>query len=106
MKQGQRLHSIETSEVAYLFSEKEFSFLQTKQGLKYIVDYSLDELGISLPPKEFFRVNRQYILSYNCITGIHTWFNQKLKVDVAPPTGEPIVISRDKAPAFRGWMGE
>ena len=106
VKQGQRLHSIETSEIAYLFSENGFSFLRTKQGLKYIVDYSLDELEASLPPKEFFRVNRQYILSNSCIAGIHTWFNQKLKVDVSPPTGEPIVISRDKAPAFREWMGE
>jgi two-component system LytT family response regulator len=98
--------SVDVSEIAYIFSENGFSFLRTKQGQKFILDYSLDELEQSLSPKEFFRVNRQYILQHKSVQSIHTWFNQKLKVEVDPPTEEHIVVSRDKAPAFREWLGE
>jgi len=106
VKQGQKMISIDTNDIAYIFSENGFSFLRTKDNQKYILDYSMDELENELSPKIFFRANRQYILSQHSITAIHPWFNQKLKVEVKPATDEHIIISRDKANAFKTWMGE
>lgn len=106
VKQGQKLVSIPLQEVAYLFSENKFTFLRTFDNRKFILDYSLEELETSLSPRDFFRVNRQFILHQRSVTAIHNWFNQKLKVDVMPSIDEAIVISRDKANAFKVWMGE
>ncbi|HEX5668937.1 MAG TPA: LytTR family DNA-binding domain-containing protein [Chitinophagaceae bacterium] len=106
VKQGQKMMSIDISEVAYIFSENKFTFIRTHQNQKYIVDVTLDTLEKELPPKEFFRANRQYILTNRSVVAIHTWFNQKLKVEVRPPTAEHVIISRDKANAFKAWMGE
>ena len=106
VKQGQKMISIDVGDIAYIFSENGFSFLRTKDNQKYILDYSMDELENELSPKIFFRANRQYILSQHSITAIHPWFNQKLKVEVKPETDEHIIISRDKANAFKTWMEE
>jgi two-component system, LytTR family, response regulator LytT len=106
VKQGQKMISIETTDIAYIFSENGFSFLRTHQNQKYIIDHTLDELEQSLSPQQFFRANRQFILTNKCVNAIHTWFNQKLKVEVKPSTDEHVIISRDKANAFKEWMGE
>lgn len=106
VKQGQKLISIPVKEVAYLFSENKFTYLRTFDNRKYILDYSLEELESGLSPREFFRVNRQFILHQRSVTAIHSWFNQKLKIEVEPAMEEAIVISRDKANAFKVWMGE
>ena len=106
VKQGQKMISIETAEIAYIFSENGCSFLRTHQNKKYIIDHTLDELELSLSPKHFFRANRQFILTNKSVIAIHTWFNQKLKVEVKPEAAEHVVISRDKANGFKEWMGE
>ncbi|MGN6341429.1 MAG: LytR/AlgR family response regulator transcription factor [Ginsengibacter sp.] len=106
IKQGQKMVSIDVSEVAYFYSENKCTFLRTNQNQKYIIDLTLDELEKELAPQQFFRANRQYILSGKSIVSIHSWFNQKLKAEVNPPTEEHIIISRDKANAFKAWMGE
>jgi len=106
IKQGQKMVSIDISEVAYFYSENKCTFMRTNQNQKYIIDLTLDELEKELAPQQFFRANRQYILSEKSIVSIHSWFNQKLKAEVNPPTEEHIIISRDKANAFKAWMGE
>ena len=106
VKLGQKLKSIEVKEVAYFFSENGATFICTGQGQKYILDYTLDELEASVSPQQFFRANRQYLLSATSITAIHSWFNQKLKLEVTPATAEHVVVSREKANTFKQWMGE
>ena len=106
VKTGQKLISVDMDDVAYIFSDKGLSFIRTKQNQKHIIDYTMDEVEKMLSPQQFFRANRQFIISIDAVVTIHTWFNQKLKVEVKPETSEPVIISRDKAPAFKEWMGE
>lgn len=106
VKQGQKLVSIDTADIAYFYSENKYSFFVTHQNQKYIIDHTLDTIEKEISPRQFFRANRQFILSSQCVVGIHTWFNQKLKVEVRPATQEHVVISRDRAADFRRWLGE
>ena len=106
VKQAQKMMSIDMKEVAYIFSQNKCTFIRTHQNQKYIVDIPLDILEKELSPGQFFRANRKYILTGKSVVSIHTWFNQKLKVELHPGADEPIIISRDKANAFKAWMGE
>jgi DNA-binding LytR/AlgR family response regulator len=106
VKQAQRLVSIDAGEVAYIFSENGYSFLRTVGNQKFIIEHKLDELEASLSPTHFFRANRQFILHHQAVVVVHPWFNQKLKIDMRPPTDEPVVVSRDKAALFKAWLGE
>ncbi len=105
-KTGQRFIPVETGDVAYFYSEDKMVFLKTNQNQRYLIDFNLEQLEKELDPGQFFRANRQFILSSKSVHDIHSWFNGKLKVKVVPDAPEEIIISRDKAADFRSWMGE
>lgn len=105
VKLGQKMISIDCKDVSYFYSEGGYSFLRTHDNQKFILDYTLDELERSLHPNEFFRANRQCIISQRCVVAIHPWLNQKLKVEIIPAADEHVVISREKSHDFKKWMG-
>ncbi|WP_300604676.1 LytTR family DNA-binding domain-containing protein [Niabella sp.] len=106
VKQGTKMVSVDVATVAYFFSEGGLSYLRTEQEQKFIVDYTLDELERMLPPRHFFRANRKYILNSRSVIAIRPWFNQKLIAEIKPAVEEQVVISRDRAPLFKSWLGE
>jgi len=106
VKQGQRLFSITTSEVAYFCTREKLNYVRARDGRQYLVDYSLDELEKSLDPRQFFRANRQFIAGFGAVERVSLYFNGKLKVMLNPVPEEDVVISRDKAAEFRQWLGE
>lgn len=105
VKQGQKLVSVNTNEVAFFNAKNTLNFITTKSEQKFLLDYTLDQVEQLVQPKKFFRANRQFILAHDIITAIHPWFNGKLKVETNLSLEEDIIISREKAPQFREWMG-
>lgn len=106
VKQGQRLIPIDISEIAFFYTEDKVSFIRTNADLRYMVDYSLDELEELLDPMVFFRANRQFIVSPKSLDGIHHHFNGKLKINLKPLAGEDVFVSRERAADFKKWLGE
>ena len=105
VKQGQKMVSVPAADIACFYARNTLNFLVTKTRQKFVLDYTLDELEQELHPKQFFRANRQYILAHDSIAVVHPWFNGKVKADLTIPAEEDIVISRDKAPLFKEWLG-
>jgi two-component system response regulator LytT len=106
VKSGQRLIPLTTENISYFFTENKLVFIRTNENQKFFVDYTLDDLEQSLDPRQFFRANRQFIISTTSVETIHPWFNSKLKVDIKPKPDEEVVISREKANDFKKWLGE
>lgn len=73
-------------------------------GKTVIIPFSMEDLEEQLNPESFFRANRQYIINSKCIKKISNYFNGKLSVVTYPVTEEKLVISRDKARAFKEWL--
>lgn len=106
VKQGQRLIPIDINEIAFFYTEDKISFIKTFNEHRFIVDYSLDELEELLNPADFFRANRQFIVSPKSLEGIHHHFNGKLKINLKPSTSEDVYVSRERASDFKKWLGE
>lgn len=70
---------------------------------EYVFPQTLDELSESLNPHQFFRANRQYILSKKVIKDIDLWFNNRLAVNLTVPS-ERILISKAKVNEFKEWL--
>ncbi|MFN0047922.1 MAG: LytR/AlgR family response regulator transcription factor [Cytophagales bacterium] len=105
VKLGERLISIEKEQIAYFMSEDKLTFLVTHDKNKYVMDYTLDELELQVHSKEFFRINRQFIASAKSIGSIHNYFNGKLKLTLAPPVKEEVLVSRERLHFLRtGWI--
>jgi two-component system LytT family response regulator len=105
VKTGQKLVPVNSAEIAYFFARNSLTYLVTNRKQKFLVDYTLDEIEQSLDPSLFFRANRRFILSQPIILAIHPWFNGKMKVDTSIAIDEEIVVSREKAPLLKQWMG-
>lgn len=104
VKNGMQIKAIKTDEVAYFFSEEKMSFLVSGEHGKFPVDFSLEEIEVTLDPHTFFRISRKYIAHVDAIREIHPYFKGRLKVTLDPPVEEDIVISSDRTPSFKSWL--
>lgn len=54
---------VNVKEVSHIYSEYKNTKLCLKDGTKYALNMSLDEIEQQLNPDQFFRVNRQFIVA-------------------------------------------
>lgn len=106
VKQGQKLISVEITDVAFFYTEEKVTMLKTNKGARHVLNYTLAEVEGFLDDKKYFRANRQFIINVKSIKEVHHWFNGKLKVTTNPVTETEIIISRERAADFKKWMGE
>ncbi len=104
VKVGMQFKSILTEEVAYFYYNDGLSYLQTSNKCLPI-DYTLDQLIEELDPKEFFRINRQFIISLKCIEEIHSYFNSRLLLTLSPKPASEVIVSRERVLNFKIWAG-
>lgn len=107
VKVGDHLTAIATEEIDFFFGENKMVWLRHRNGRKYPVDYTLEQLEDMLDPIRFFRLNRQYIASIGVIRDVVSYSNSRLKVTLRDPLGaEDILVSREKVEDFKGWLGK
>lgn len=105
VKSGQRYFSIHADDIAYFFYRNRVTFLKTWKQEVYYIDYILDELEEMLSPRIFFRANRQFLLHVKSVKEIHTELNNKLRLTLQPAIEDEVLVSRERAPEFKDWMG-
>jgi DNA-binding LytR/AlgR family response regulator len=66
---------------------------------------TLDEVESLIDPEKFFRVNRQYLIHLNSVARIKTT-HKGLTVELKLPHNIELDISREKASAFKRWLGK
>ena len=90
--------------IAY-FHKEELIYLHTMDNERLITEHhTLDEIEGLLDPGIFFRVNRQYIIHIQSVGRIKPT-HKGLTVQLKPPFNTDIDISREKATAFKKWIG-
>ena len=71
---------------------------------KYVIDQKLDSIEEQIDPENFYRVNRQYIVSRKAIKEAIHYFNGRLKLKVVPTPRDELLISKAKASDFKNWL--
>jgi len=102
---GTRIRSIETSEIAYFYSEEKLTFMATKEGQNLPIEFSLDKLTSLLNPRDFFRISRQFLVSFQSIQTVHAHIKGKLKLELTPKTKFEVLVSGDRMTDFKEWLG-
>lgn len=106
VKHGQKLVSIETDDIAYFFSDGRLNFFKTNDNRKFVVDYTMDELGDMLDPDKYFRISRSYFISVNSVDQIHDYFGNRLLLHLKPASEKEAIVSREKVSDFKDWLGK
>lgn len=105
-KVGTRLTSVSADQIAFFYTRDKMLYIKTFNNQDLIIDKRLEDIEKETDPSQFFRANRQFIVNYNAVNAVHTWFNGKIRLDVVPEPFEKIIVSRQKAGEFRKWLGE
>ncbi|BDD08515.1 DNA-binding response regulator [Fulvitalea axinellae] len=104
IRMGDRYKTVSAMDVYYLRYDEGVTFAYLANGEKYPVDNTVSELENQLDPDRFFRINRKYIVSIDCIGKISTWFNSRIKLELRPDPDEEIIVSRDRIRNFKRWL--
>ena len=102
---GLKIKSIETTDIAYFYSEEGITFMVTRDKIHYPVDYSLDNLADLVDPKIFFQVNRQFLVSAKSIKNVHLYPKSRLKLELEPALNKELFVSQEKNVKFKEWLG-
>lgn len=104
IRYGDTIKMVEISEVAYFYTEEKINFLCTKTNLKYPIDQNLDELESILDPKQFFRINRQFIVNIHAIDKMLAWSKSRVKIILKPICELETIVSTERSPHFKEWL--
>ncbi len=104
IKIGNQFNTFNVDEIAYFKSHEGIIFLHPHKGKQYPVEYTLDQLENILDPVHFFRINRKFMVSVKAVTEIHSYFNSRLLLKLAPIDEEQIIVSRERTSNFKKWL--
>lgn len=87
------------------FEKDVLIYLVTKDKQKFITDFqTMEEIEELMDPLLFFRANRQTIIRSTAVESFRTDSYGKLAVKLKSPVNTIVVISREKAQAFKKWI--
>ncbi len=101
---GEHIKTVSVNEIAYFYSENKATFAKTIDNRNFPVDQNLDSLEQVLNPQEYFRINRQYIISLNAIDDMRTYTKARVVVRLNPSVKEAPVVSSERAADFKLWL--
>ncbi len=101
---GQQIRVVEMRNVSYFYTQDKITFLVTKEGKRYPIDYSLEKLEEMVDSSRFFRINRQFIISIEAIKEMYAYSKSRVKVDLHPPCELETIVSTERSPVFKRWL--
>ena len=103
-KVGQRLFFITTDNICFFQADNKIVYLVDKEGNRYVVEHTMESLEEQLDPRQFFRINRSFIVSIDAIEQVKPYYNSRLKLSVKCSSNqEDMVVSRERVAGFKQW---
>ena len=99
-----RIVPLQTSNIAFVYSEEKNNYLTTFDGERYIIDSSLDVISDELNPSLFFRISRGCIVNTKAIQSITKQAGGRLLIKSNPPASFEMTVSRSRVDDFLGWL--
>lgn len=106
VSRGKELISIKSEDIAYFMAQDKYLFLYTKDGESYLYEDTISDLEDKLSNKNFFKINRKYIVSDSAIKSIIKYSKNRIKIEIEPASNseELILVSSKNITAFKNWL--
>ncbi len=95
---------IPIQEVECFYSENKGTYLHTFENRDYLLDITMEQLENELNPKDFFRINRKFILPLKGIKEIQMHTNSRLKIILPSYKEDEIIVARERVNDFKNWL--
>jgi len=101
---GKSQMAMNVEDIAYFMADGRYLFAIAKSGEKYFYDSTLYKLEEALDNRQFFRLNRRFLVSFGSVSHFTPYSKSRVKVKLKPEAEEDIVISSEKVKEFKQWM--
>jgi len=101
---NQKYTTVATENIAFFYIRNDSSTIMCFDKQEYTISQSLDQITASVSPKQFFRINRQYLVNFRAIKDIEHYFLRKLYVRLIIESPDKLLINKEKSSAFLSWM--
>ena len=95
---------LQIDDIAFFHTSEERVLAYCFNGSKYQIDMTLETLQSKLPSEQFFRANRQFIISQKAVKDISVWFGSRLTVNLTIETPERLVVPKARVHEFKSWL--
>lgn len=99
-----KLIPVSIEDIMYFYIENGIVYAIKEDRKDYIINQNLDDIKEQLDPEQYFRANRQYIISRQSVKEISSHFNERLSLKLYPPAKEAVIVSKAKAGEFKSWL--
>jgi DNA-binding LytR/AlgR family response regulator len=96
--------TVATDTIAFFYVKYESSIIVTFNRQEFFVDYSLEHIQNRVSDQQFYRLNRQYLINFSAVKEVEHYFARKLLVNLIVPVAEKLLVSKEKATGFLGWL--
>ena len=103
-RKGAQHHVVPLARVAYVVSVDKVAYAVTLDGERYLLDQTLGELEGELDPAQFFRVSRQLLVGAHAVRHFAPAGKGRLKVLLQPAADGEVIVSQERANAFKQWI--
>lgn len=97
---------LQSGDIAFFHTFEERVTAYCFDGNKYVVEQTLEALQKRLSPQQFFRANRQFIISRRAVKDISIWFGSRLSANLVIDSPEKVVIPKARVHEFKEWLTE
>lgn len=101
---GQKQMALNIEDIAYFMADGRYLYAISRDGKKYFSEYTLSRLEEELDTQNFFRLNRQFIVSFDSVDYFIKYSKSRVKVKLTPDLGEDVIISSEKVKEFKAWL--
>ncbi len=96
--------TVPTENIAFFYVKYESSIIVCFDRQEYSVNYSLEHIQNLVTDKQFFRLNRQYLINFHAVKEVEHYFARKLLVKLTIPSTEKLLVSKEKVTSFLRWL--
>ena len=96
--------NVQTKNIAFFCVRSELSKIMSFDREEYFVNYSLDQIQYVLSDRQFFRLNRQYLINFDVVKEVEHYFARKLLVVPVISAKEKLLVPREKVSQFLDWL--
>jgi two-component system response regulator LytT len=96
--------TIPTENIAFFYVKYESSTIVCFDRQEYFVNHSLEHIQGSLTDKQFFRLNRQYLINFHAVKEVEHYLARKLLVNLVVPVPDKLLVPKEKVSVFLQWL--
>ena len=100
----QKYTTVQIEQIAFFYIRNDSTSIMCFDGQEFALSQALDQIATSVSSKQFFRVNRQYLVNFKAIKEVEHYFLRKLYVKLLIETPDKLLINKEKSQLFLAWM--